>query len=450
MTATVTEHQPAWLTPIVVALALAVAVLLRLAPVFADFPFGDGGMFWVMARELGNNEFLPPMTTSYNSAGIPWVYPPIGLYLLAALGGGIEWLRYLPALFAIATLPAMWLLARSLLTERGALVALVAYGLSLPAYFGLFAGGGVTRAPGLLFVLLAMWAVVRERVVTAGVLAGLTLLTHPIAALYGLLSCLALWVTRGTPPKMLWALPIAAATASLWFVPMIAIHGIEPFLGGAASRDLDPIHNLVVLAASVLNPPNLAFTIGIVGIGVAIKRRRWDLIAWVAVTFFGVAVLDRWLVIPFAVLAGLAVDAVLERPARMASVALLSVAGVTMVTGVVLTGPTDTMSPEERELMDWARTETPSDSTFALIGYSTDRGMVEWFPAVSGRRNLTTWQGTEWLPGKLRISEAKAAAACMTVDCLPEADYYVLRPECCSELEAGLVEVRSRVYIRAP
>lgn len=48
----------------------------------------------------------------YNAGDIPWVYPPLGIYLAPLLGGGQEWFRILPALFAAATLPAVWLLAR--------------------------------------------------------------------------------------------------------------------------------------------------------------------------------------------------------------------------------------------------------------------------------------------------------------------------------------------------
>ena len=60
----------------------------------------------------------------------------------------------------------------------------MAYGLASPAYLGLIAGGGVTRAPGLLLAMLTLWAVVKRYPLAAGVLGGLTLLTHPIAAAY--------------------------------------------------------------------------------------------------------------------------------------------------------------------------------------------------------------------------------------------------------------------------
>ena len=200
--------------------------------------------------------------------------------------------------------------------------------------------------------------------------------------------------------------------------------------------------------AEALNPPNLAFTIGVVGIVIAaVRRRRWDLIAWLAVTCFGVAVVDRWMVIPFAVLAGLAVDAALEHPRRLPSVALLAVAVITAFTGVLLAPPDETLTADERETMAWASSETPPDAVFAVIGYPADRGVVEWFPALSGRENLTTWQGTEWVPGGFGRAEATAAANCREPACLPEAEYYVLRPGCCPDLANELRPVGHGIYV---
>ena len=81
-----TADPAAWLV-VAAGLATAVAVWLRLAPLFSDFAFGDGGLFWVMANDLRDNGFLPPELTTFNAGDIPWVYPPLGIYLVALLGG---------------------------------------------------------------------------------------------------------------------------------------------------------------------------------------------------------------------------------------------------------------------------------------------------------------------------------------------------------------------------
>ncbi len=116
---------------LVVAVGTAVAVWLRLAPLFADFAFGDGGLFWVMANDLRGNGFVPPDVTTYNAGGHSVGLPAAGIYLTALVGGGTRaGSACCPPMWAIATLPAVWLLARELIGDRGALVALVAYGLS--------------------------------------------------------------------------------------------------------------------------------------------------------------------------------------------------------------------------------------------------------------------------------------------------------------------------------
>jgi hypothetical protein len=420
-----------------------------MAPLFADFAFGDGGLFWVMARDLRENGFIPPDFTTYNAGDIPWMYPPLGLYLVALLGGGLDLFRILPALYAIATLPAVWLLARELIGQRGALIAVVAYGLSAPAYAGLIAGGGVTRAPGLIFAVLTMWAVVRGNVVPAGLLGGLTLLTHPIAAFYAVLSSAALWATRGAALRMLIAPAIALVVGLAWFAPMALRHGLAPLISGVGSRDLDVVGNLVEFVAVGLNPPNLAFTIGMVGIVVAVIRRQWDLLAWVATTTLGVAVLDRWLAVPMAVFAGFALDDALARWPRLSAVALVAIAAVTVGTGILLAPPNETLTADDRELMAWASAETPADATFAVIGYPPDRGFVDWFPALSGRLNLTTWQGTEWVPRGSRRVLATGIAECRASRCLPQSDYYVLSPDCCPYLTQRMRLVHGDIFVRA-
>ena len=97
--------------------------------------------------------------------------------------------------------------------------------------------------------------------------------------------------------------------------------------------------------------------------------------------------------------------------------------------------------PSNARSWSWAAADTPNDAIFAVIGYPTDGGTVEWFPALAQRRNLTTWQGSEWFPaGGDRRAIAAEVAGCVAASCLAEADYYVLRPMCCSDLWQELTQ----------
>ena len=71
-------------------LGLSLAILLggfvRLAHVIPnDFPLNDGSLFYTMVQDLRAAHYALPDTTSFNQAGIPFAYPPLGLYLAGFL-----------------------------------------------------------------------------------------------------------------------------------------------------------------------------------------------------------------------------------------------------------------------------------------------------------------------------------------------------------------------------
>jgi hypothetical protein len=150
-----------------------------------------------------------------------------------------------------------------------------------------------------------------------------------------------------------------------------------------------------------------------------------------------------------AVFAGFALDDALARWPRLSAVALVAIAAVTVGTGILLAPPNETLTADDRELMAWASAETPADATFAVIGYPPDRGFVDWFPALSGRLNLTTWQGSEWVPRGSRRVLATGIAECRASRCLPQSDYYVLSPDCCPYLTQRMRLVHGGIFVRA-
>jgi hypothetical protein len=283
--------------------------------------------------------------------------------------------------------------------------------------------------------------------VPAGLLGGAVLLTHPLAAAYTAVGAAVLWATRGAPRSMLVAPVLALAIGAAWLVPMISRHGIEPFVSGLGSRGgLDPLGSLVLLARVVLDPPNLAGIFGLVGTVLAWRRRRWDLLAWLAVTAAGVGESGRWTIIPLAVLAGYAIDIGLERLPQRRALAFAGIVAATGMIGVLLAQPEHTVTADERATMLWIRNETPPATTIAVVGYPASGGVVEWFPALSERHNVTTAQGTEWLPGGDHWDEASAGVSCRAPGCLPEADLYVLRPGCCPDLAATMEAIGPNVF----
>ena len=65
---------------------------------------------------------------------------------------------------------------------------------------------------------------------------------------------------------MLVAPLLAVLIAATWFVPMALRHGLDTLVAGAGSRELDLADSAITLIAEMINPPNLAFTVGAVGL----------------------------------------------------------------------------------------------------------------------------------------------------------------------------------------
>ena len=164
----------------------------------------------------------------------------------------MDLLRWLPLVVSMLCLGAFAWLAWRLLPPVAALAATFMYALMPHAYDWVIAGGGITRGVGLLFALLAMAvAADRERAsslmsVASGLLLGLAALSHPQAAVFGVIGCL---IVSYQAPVGTWALRagIAAASAVVlvlpWLLAMVATHGADALL--AAGHRLEPMTGLI-------------------------------------------------------------------------------------------------------------------------------------------------------------------------------------------------------------
>jgi hypothetical protein len=175
-----------------IAACIAIGVLIRAFHILSsDFPLNDGGLFFAMTQDLQAADYVLPTNTSYNGGDIPFAYPPFGLYFAGLVDqltplSLVDALRFVPLLVTSLTIPAFYLLARSILNTQAAVVASVFAFAAIPrAYIWLLMGGGVTRSFGLLFALLALYQVCRvlkERksstVLWASLFCGLTVLSH--------------------------------------------------------------------------------------------------------------------------------------------------------------------------------------------------------------------------------------------------------------------------------
>ena len=146
---------------IIIALLLG-GIVRFVPPAMAGFPVNDGGMFYVMVEELKANHFALPAFTGYNLSGIPFAYPPFGLYVTALISSllripALDIVRWLPPLVSTLALLAFYLMADEILgSHLQAGLATIFYGLVPDSFGWAIMGGGITRSFGLLFLFLTI------------------------------------------------------------------------------------------------------------------------------------------------------------------------------------------------------------------------------------------------------------------------------------------------------
>jgi len=411
--------------------ALAVGALVRAVPVLSTgFPLHDGGLFLVMIQDLRDAGFVLPHTTTYNLDQIPFVYPPFALYLTAALNAIgfdlIVLIRFIPLLASIATIPVVYLIALHLSERRSiAAVSAIAFALAPRSYEWLVVGGGLTRAPGTLFALLAIWQGMRlirqpspGRIALTGILGGLTVLTHPEASLFCLVSLALLAVARGRNRQALGAMVvaavIAAAVAAPWIWATAAQHGPGVLIGAANSRNTGlgaTLRSLLFGQFTGATAFDVFLGLGFIGALLEVGRARYFVPIWVlAIPALVVAAGFTYAMVPWSILIAVAVvDVLLPAVARLThgrrfgrpvlELGLLG-AGVlaSLATGYATTSPLHALGAENRTAMTWSATNLPDGAKVAVVtglGWWND-ATSEWFPAIARRVSVATPQGYEW------------------------------------------------------
>jgi hypothetical protein len=433
--------------------------LLRLAPAaLTDFPLNDGGMFSEMIDELRENHFALPPFTSYNQAEIPFAYPPLGFYLAAAVTSmGVstaDALIWLPALLCILTIPAFYFMSRAIMATRmpGA-VATALFALTPRTMIWFLMGGGLTRSLGLLLGLLTIGCYARmckaegakhkghqvtEREdlleqVPFGWLGltilcgGLTVMSHLEAGLMTAAAIAVILLVRYRTWRALgWSLAAAGGVMLLsapWWATVVTRFGLAPFLSAAqtSSESLGArLQTLLYLRVPEEPLFPLIAALGLLGIFACIARRDWLLPAWYVMALLvdprGLA----FAALPFIMMASVAltelvipgVEALAVRHGRIGQGmanpvvrGLIYLVALGLVLNAALTSAavraTD-LPASDREAMDWVRQNTPEGSRFLVLTGNLSPmqdAVTEWFPALAGRMNLTTLQGTEWTTG---------------------------------------------------
>jgi hypothetical protein len=434
--------------------ALVLAVLLGIAVrayhvLSQSFPLNDGGLFYSMVRDLQAAHYHLPAFTSYNDAGIPFGYSPLGFYLAGLLDDWtplslVEIFRWLPLVTSGLIVVAFADLARKILVSRTAIVSsIVAFALVPRSFIWMLMGGGLTRSLGFLFALITirlLYSFYTERrwiyLPGIAVAAGLTVLSHlgtaPFVAFTGIL----LLIAYGRHRQALIGSAIAAAGAALlsapWWLTVLGYHGVGPFLaanatGGSIFRALSLSETVVTLAQLGLGTAESVLAVigmlGALGFFYSLTMKDWLLPAWwIAIVTLDARQGSTFSTVPIALLAGVAVAQVLLPAMRRLPVPTLRrspgragwtpefVLGLFVVfataSALIKTpipggmGDMGALTPDELEAMNWVADETSPDARFLVVAgtpWEIDR-TSEWLPAIANRKSVATVQGFEWRP----------------------------------------------------
>jgi hypothetical protein len=441
-----------------IALALALGLWVRI-PHFltTSFPLNDGGFFMPIIEGIRQNHYLLPAFINYNHTAIPFAYPPLGFYLAIFVSNmlgvpDLYVLRYLPLVLNLISVCVFVILAAELLPSRAALLyASLAFPLLWGSYKWYIMGAGITRSPGLLFTLLAIYCA--QRLTVSGrrraligclifiCLAGLSHLEWGLSG-SAAVACLIFtrWPNFRGIKTILSIAILGVILSSPWWMAVVARFGLEPFSNAKYWSFADRFKSLANF--DFLSQTYYLGWLMLVGGSLCLIERKWFLPLWYLSTWFltqahgwhaalaplvlmSALGLDFLIARIFAAVAGLKLwaglrcsrNSCLTGGYRPYFVAILLVGYLWIMYGNSFYTPIGAVSPGQRVVMTWIRENTSPKSQFVLLTPSStwsEDYLAEWFPYLTERESLVTAQGLEWMPkrafGRMveQISQLKA------------------------------------------
>jgi hypothetical protein len=454
-------RKPDW-PSLVLFTAMLFGMVVRFSPALLNrFPLNDGGMFYAMMQDLKANHYLLPEFTTYNAAGIPFTYPPLGIYSAAFLSDLLPlaevWVfLWLPALISSLSIILFYQFASQVLTSRWvATLGTLIYALSSRSFLWQVMGGGITRTFGMLFLLFMMWQAIQlfreythKRLAFTVLCGACAILSHPQTALHAALGGALLFLfyglsRRGILSAMLTALGVTLATAPWWGLSL-SRHGIAPFIsaGQTSQRTIESYISLVRLdgLGDTLFLPTLL--LALIGVWAALQGRDFFLATWAVLAQLidprggeGIALLS------ISMLAALGLARLfawttrsddrqdeVRMQTRGLQILLLSLTGYLFLVASLfdLQLVNTSLKPADLEMIAWINENVEDGKTFLLASgreFSMSDPLQEWFPALTRQHSTTTMQGLEWTLGDQFFpwyEQVIAFQHCADVGCVTE------------------------------
>lgn len=417
--------------------ALLLAPLFLYMPIRFDYAPGAAGLYTLISDTLRANHFVVGGSIPYyGPGGIPFAYPPIGFYLMAAVEqfgrvSAFDYVRYAPAVFSLLAMVLMAMIGRHLSGSwAGALAAAVVAATSRVVMLVHLTAGGSIRGLAFAFALasILLFLLAQERkkwqwAVLAGLFAGLTVLTHFSYAEFLVLfyAAFLLWHAAS---KTAWRVSLLAGVTGImlvlpWAVTVYRTYGMGVFAGAFGSHGNDYFltllaHPKLILPwledtmRPVLREPALAGLL-LLGAITALVSRKGYLVLWLALVLVFASESSRYVVAITAMLAGLLVAGLYQSLSSRQTDAAVAVASPTragMFLALLLAffylqgwqAVTRTFPPVHMQqlsgLAETMRQVMPEQARYLSITGDDD---AEWLPYLAGRTPVIGTWGAEWL-----------------------------------------------------
>ena len=417
---------------LLVSLALSFPLLFENA-LEHSFPMGYAGLFTQMAQQISDANFRLQMESPfYGPGGIPFAYPPFGLYLLAVLikltGKYFIFLRLLPPFLSLlALIPLFYLTFELSGSSIAAVISVILAGTSQEFYISHTWAAGVVRAPAFLFMLTSMYFFARQLkssaradILLTGFFLGLTFLSH---LTYGLF-CI-LWIGWWTLfdkkysftvrlKDAIVSVSIALLTTSLWLVTILSRYGIEVFFnafnshGGAESisfwQNIQVLPNAFLRNIEPITSDGLLALLLGIGLVALLLKQQYALVIFYLFIILAFPEGERFIFLLGYLVAGMGICAVLDWAYAasngrfspvVSAVILIPVLGILWWNGFrTLSRYAPLLSNETFDIAEYVQESTSPDGKYLALLRQDE---AEWLPFLFQRQPIVSQWGSEWL-----------------------------------------------------
>jgi hypothetical protein len=408
--------------------------LLFASAISQYYPLGYAGLYTMMAEAISKANFQLPMSVPfYGPGGIPFAYPPLGLYFMALfLKLGIStwaYLRFAPPVFSLLSLIPLFLLTRRLSKSNlGGMVASLLAAGSFYLFFLQTESGGIVRGLAFGLGLLSIYFFDRmiesfhwRDVIFSGVMFGMAVLTH-LGYAYYFAFWMVVWVVTH-PKRQNWVgaglvAAISTFVALPWIIVMLNRYGASMFSNAFMSHDnfnfLSLFQNPVSLfQALLINLRSITeqlwlFVLVMTGLVILVAQKKFTiplLFLLVLIIFQGQ---DRYILTVSFLIVGYIVafiyryitsKKIIKNKPLEILVSSIVIVGLFIPIYIQsfnqLSHQIPFLSQETLDMTNFLKEKTPSNVSYLSIITGDSQG-DEWFPYLTQREPVLGGWGNEW------------------------------------------------------